>query len=227
MRNASLEARPAATVHLIGGRLCLDLINSVGARRTASGVMTIRDEKLIEYSDLIAWGWHAGILNGAAAARLERVAARQPAAAARTLMRALQLREALYRIATKAMAGKQPHHRDLAVLNRELSTARARERLAWQGGVAVWRSGAAQLTLDGIVCEVAQSAADLFAHGDLTRLRVCGGDDCGWLFEDVSRNGGRRWCDMRDCGNVAQVRRFRSRVRRGNRGAAGPLRARF
>jgi len=55
MGNPTFEARPAASVHLIGGRLCLDFINSVGARYTTSRVVTVRDEKLIEYCDLIAW----------------------------------------------------------------------------------------------------------------------------------------------------------------------------
>ena len=213
MGNASFAARPAATVHLIGGRLCLDFVNSVGARRTASGVMTIRDEKLGDYGDLVVWGWHAGVLSRATAARLERVAARHPAEAARIFTRAIRLRESLFRIATQALAGNPPQRRDLAVLNRELSVARGAERLAWRGRGAVWRWSAERLPLDRIVCQVAQSAADFFARGDLARLRVCGGDDCGWLFEDVSRNGRRRWCDMRDCGNVAKVRRFRTRQR--------------
>lgn len=225
MTNTSLEARPAATVHLIGGRLCLDFLNSVGARRTASGVMAIRDEQLLEYNDLIAWGWHAGVLSRPAAARLERAAARQPAVAKQILARALGLREALHHIATQAMQGNPAHQKDLDVLNRELSLARAAERLTWRGHAAVWDWRAAQPALDRVVCQVAQSAADFFARGNLARLRVCGGEDCGWIFEDVSRNGGRRWCDMRDCGNVSKVRRFRSRLRQRTRRTARALRS--
>jgi hypothetical protein len=33
------------------------------------------------------------------------------------------------------------------------------------------------------------------------------------VFEDTSRGGRRRWCDMQSCGNRAKVRRFRSRKR--------------
>jgi predicted RNA-binding Zn ribbon-like protein len=115
------------------------------------------------------------------------------------------------------MAGATPQPQHLEVLNRELAAARAAERLAWRGRTAVWRRDSAHPALDRIVGEVAQSAADLLTHGDLARLRLCGGDDCGWLFEDTSRSGTRRWCDMRDCGNVAKVRRFRARRPRAGR----------
>jgi predicted RNA-binding Zn ribbon-like protein len=31
---------------------------------------------------------------------------------------------------------------------------------------------------------------------------------CGWLFVDRSRNGNRRWCDMRTCGSRDKMRRY-------------------
>ena len=45
------------------------------------------------------------------------------------------------------------------------------------------------------------------------RLRICANDDCRWAFEDTSRAGRRRWCDMTSCGNVAKARRYRARHR--------------
>ena len=53
------------------------------------------------------------------------------------------------------------------------------------------------------------------ATGETARFRVCANDGCRWVFEDTSRGGRRRWCDMSSCGNRAKVRRFRSRRRRG------------
>lgn len=49
------------------------------------------------------------------------------------------------------------------------------------------------------------------ATGTVERLRVCANDDCRWAFEDRSRAGRRRWCDMSSCGNVAKARRYRAR----------------
>jgi predicted RNA-binding Zn ribbon-like protein len=53
--------------------------------------------------------------------------------------------------------------------------------------------------------------------GTTGRLRICANDDCRWAFEDSSRAGRRRWCDMTSCGNVAKARRFRAR----KKGAGG------
>jgi predicted RNA-binding Zn ribbon-like protein len=36
---------------------------------------------------------------------------------------------------------------------------------------------------------------------------------CGWLFVDESRNGSRRWCSMKDCGNRAKARRHYRKVK--------------
>lgn len=49
------------------------------------------------------------------------------------------------------------------------------------------------------------------AAGTTDRLRICANDDCRWAFEDRSRAGRRRWCDMTSCGNVAKARRYRAR----------------
>ena len=50
---------------------------------------------------------------------------------------------------------------------------------------------------------------------DRRHLRRCANPACRLLFEDGSRNHGRRWCDTTGCGN-------RDRVRR-SRGAHGPV----
>lgn len=43
------------------------------------------------------------------------------------------------------------------------------------------------------------------------RLRHC--PSCGWIFEDKTRNGRRRWCDMADCGSRAKARSYYHRQR--------------
>ena len=65
---------------------------------------------------------------------------------------------------------------------------------------------------------IADSATQMLTTGDLSRLRQCGGGDCNWLFKDPSRNRSRQWCVMEQCGNVAKVRRFRSRSRKSTKG---------
>jgi predicted RNA-binding Zn ribbon-like protein len=177
-------------IKFIGGRLCLDFVNTVGGR---SGNAVLRD-KLASYEDLMRWSRLAGL---------------PPARAARSggavLRRAIALREALFRIFT----GKRPRAADLNIFQRELSMARSHERLTATFEWAWDRPEAA----DRVLWEVVRSAAELLTSRDREKIRRCAGEECGWLFLDTSRNHSRQWCDMRDCGNRAKVRRFRERSR--------------
>ncbi|WP_175887666.1 CGNR zinc finger domain-containing protein [Burkholderia contaminans] len=49
----------------------------------------------------------------------------------------------------------------------------------------------------------------LMRSDDFARVRQCG--RCTWFFVDRGRGVGRRWCDMRTCGNRAKVEAFRER----------------
>ena len=64
--------------------------------------------------------------------------------------------------------------------------------------------------VQGQAAYLAWSAARLLDSPDLVRLKAC---HCGRLFLDGSRNRSRRWCDKGECGNRANVARFRSRHR--------------
>ena len=212
---ANLKDRPSATISLIGGRLCLDFVNTIGARRiAASGQLTIRDEKLTSYEDLVAWAHHAGALSVVEAEWALREVELRPHEAGKVLTDARRLREALYRILKSILGRQQPSERDLGILNEELEIARDAERLDIDGAGFLW-DWKSDRALDKVLWAVSLSAAELLTRDDLTRLRQCGGDDCGWIFLDTTRNRSRHWCDIRDCGNRDHVRRFRLRQRRG------------
>jgi predicted RNA-binding Zn ribbon-like protein len=55
--------------------------------------------------------------------------------------------------------------------------------------------------------ELVLAAGRLLEREDLSKLRECQDDDCGWLFLDRSKNGSRRWCSSGDCGNRARAKR--------------------
>lgn len=208
-----LDGRPAGTVNLIGGRLCLDFVNSVGARRfSPSRKMSLREEKLNDYLDLLAWGRHSGALTNADAETLAQEDSRHPREAAAVFRRAIRLREAIYHVCYARLSHKQPDEADLLDLNEELRVARCAEQLVFEKAQFGWQWGTQDSALDRVLWPVVRSAGDLLTQDDLSRLRQCGGDDCGWIFLDTSRNRGRLWCDMRDCGNVAKVRQFRRRL---------------
>jgi predicted RNA-binding Zn ribbon-like protein len=199
----------------VGGRLCLDFINTVGGR---AGATVLRD-KLVEYGNLLEWSRQAGIANPTEFRNLARRAAAHRQEAEATLRRAVLLREALYRIFKAAAEGRRPRVADLDTLSQELRVARARERLTHRGGGFAWAWQDGETALDRILWPVSLSAADLLTSGDLSRLRQCGGPECGWMFLDTSRNRSRHWCDMKDCGNRAKVSRFRQRQQQRQRRA--------
>jgi predicted RNA-binding Zn ribbon-like protein len=199
----------------VGGRLCLDFINTVGGR---AGATVLRD-KLVEYGNLLEWSRQAGIANPTESRNLAHRAAAHRQEAEATLRRAVLLREALYRIFKAAAEGRRPRVADLDTLSQELRVARARERLTHRGGGFAWAWQDGETALDRILWPVSLSAADLLTSGDLSRLRQCGGPECGWMFLDTSRNRSRHWCDMKDCGNRAKVSRFRQRQQQRQRRA--------
>ena len=45
------------------------------------------------------------------------------------------------------------------------------------------------------------------------RVRRCADPNCTHVFLDSTKNGRRRWCDMRTCGNRAKAARHRTKVR--------------
>jgi predicted RNA-binding Zn ribbon-like protein len=65
--------------------------------------------------------------------------------------------------------------------------------------------------VDGALARLAESLAREVSQGHPERLRVCANEECRWIFNDTSRTGKRRWCDMSTCGNRAKVARHRAR----------------
>lgn len=49
------------------------------------------------------------------------------------------------------------------------------------------------------------------------RLKICPGDDCGWIFIDETKNGRRIWCSMETCGNRSKAARHYARTKEGRR----------
>ncbi len=186
---------------LTGGRLCLDLANTLNDRAADAP-----RELLNSYGGLVDWGRQAGILTEGEAARLVQFETCHPAEAASVLNRAIALREVIYRTFSAVAGGRSPEEADLAGLNAALAEALSLSRIVPMEGRFVWDSGVDQDSPDGMLCAVARSAGDLLTSEELDRVRICDGHDCLWLFMDTSRNRSRRWCDMKSCGNRAKAR---------------------
>ncbi len=189
------------------GRLCLDFANTLGDRPDESP----HEEGLHCYADLVAWGEAAGVLPTDEAAEILREAARRPTDADATFVRAIALREAIYRLFSAVAAGTEPPVDDLDTVNDAIRAAVARGRLAPMHGHFHWQWERDVTMLAGMLWPVAWSAAELLTSEELHRVHECAGPDCGWLFMDTTKNGSRRWCSMETCGNRAKARRHRAR----------------
>ncbi len=176
-----------------------------------------QDDRLTEYADLLAWSRRTGLLDEAGTLSLWRVSQQRPAEAKAFCSRAQRLRNAIYGVGWSLAHGIPPCGADVRTLAKEARIARGHQSLEVAGHTLEWRI-TAQTALDGPLWRVALSAENYFTSGDLTRLHSCPSKECGWLFEDTTRNRSRQWCGLR-CGNLDKVRRFRSREARRQRGS--------
>jgi predicted RNA-binding Zn ribbon-like protein len=212
---------PKPAFKRVGGHLAADFVNTVHGRVSADGhrrrdyADRIVADKLTAFADLVAWAVESGTISPAEARRWLSGGNRGARGA---LARAIQYREALYRVCKAAIEGWPPRPADLAAVAAMAEAARSAQRLSSRGGRLQWDWPPVR-NRDRIVWPVALAATELLTGPDRARLRQCPGDRCGWLFVDHTRNHSRRWCDMRDCGNLAKVRRFRGQSPRGRRAA--------
>lgn len=200
---------------LIGGDLALDLVNTVTARDGAP-----RD-RLSDYAALLQWARANGAFGVRDLATLGRLAAASPAKARAALGRLKLLREALCSTLYALLRGRTPAEADLQRIHAAYAAAAAAAQLRRSDGRAL-RSWTPQLSqLDLITHVVAVRAIALLEEAEFARLRICDGQDCGWVFLDTSKSGRRRWCDMATCGNTAKAQRFQRRHAGVERRAAG------
>ena len=197
------KMRDPCSLKLLGGRLCLDFVNTVEWRgKEGPG------EYLKSYHDLIAWCRHVGTITSKEAKILSQKADEHRSEAEKVRSNAVKLREAIYRIFSAIIEGKKPAGEILAVFNKHLAkTMRFAQIIESRGGFR-WNTNGDTSKLDWVLNPIIYSTADLLVSDELTRVKSCFNPFCGWLFLDISRNRSRRWCDMKDCGNRAKASRF-------------------
>jgi predicted RNA-binding Zn ribbon-like protein len=194
----------AATLALVGCELAFDFTNTTSGRGGPR-----RKEHLRTAEDLIVWAHHAKILGKGCARELGKALARDPRLARGLRRRALALRAIVYRIGAALAAGRPAPPRDIAALAQIHVRCLRRARLERIAGVYAWRWQAAGSAVAAILGPIALSVLGLLRQADLSRVKQCPGEACGWLFLDTTKNNNRRWCEMEVCGNRAKQRRLR------------------
>jgi predicted RNA-binding Zn ribbon-like protein len=175
---------------LIGGHLALDLVNTVAWRFDAARVV----DRFDDLANVENWLVAAGVITDRAVVTRRL---RDDLVAARGIG---------YDVLAPLAVGDRPAGTAIDALHSLISEVVGSATVevvpfGWRAGdpagavrLAVWR---------------------LFEDEDLSRLRRCADDGCGWLFLDRSKNGSRRWCSSADCGNRARARRHYERARDG------------
>jgi predicted RNA-binding Zn ribbon-like protein len=198
----------AATLALVGCELAFDFTNTTSGRGGPR-----QREHLRAAEDIIVWAHHAKIIGRRCARELGEALAHNPRLASRLRRRALELRTIVYRLGAALAAGAPAPPRDVDALAKVHAHCLSCAHLTKIDGVYAWRWQAAARPVEAILGPIALSALGLLSQADLSRVKQCPGEACGWLFFDTTKNKNRRWCEMEVCGNRAKQRRLRSRQR--------------
>lgn len=172
------------------GRLCLDLVATIGERWRR------RFERLRSPEDLGRWLDRAGLPIHAEPSEGELAEARR-------------LRGAIELLAMGAMRGEGYNSQALTVVNRLAARPDLPVRLDAASHPPVVELLSS--TVEGALASIARDAVTLFGGPLEQRVKECAADDCALVFVDTSRPGSRRWCSMQGCGNRAKVARYRTR----------------
>ena len=178
---------------LIGGRLSLDLVNTISWPNTDRG-----HDWLTTPANLSMW--------------LEAVGLPPAEADQSDLTDVSAIRNAVTEMLHPLAHHNQPTPAAGQRFNRLLSPAQARRRIDPVNLTWTWKPPRrASHLLDPVLVD----AADLITADNRDRLKHC--PSCDWLFQDQTRNGRRRWCDMADCGSRAKAHSYYHRNNRVHR----------
>ena len=140
--------------------------------------------------------------------------------AERTFRHALALRRSIFRVGADIAHHKAPEEAALHAIRDVARHAMASAELRPSAGGGYRFDFSTAPPEAAITGPLALSAIDFLATADFSRVKQCPGhgpgNDCQWLFLDLSKNNSRRWCDMATCGNRTKAKRHRAR-----RGAGG------
>jgi predicted RNA-binding Zn ribbon-like protein len=197
----------AAVLPLVGGALAFDLTNTSSGRGGPRWL-----EHLQKAENVVDWARNAKILTGRDAGRLHRLVAADRRLAGRLLDGMIELREVIHAVGVEIAATARARRKHMDALVRIHAECLARTRLVPSASTFVWVWDPADSPVEAVLGPVVLSALSVLTGADLSRIKRCPGDHCGWLFFDATKNKGRRWCEMEVCGNRAKQKRRRGRT---------------
>jgi predicted RNA-binding Zn ribbon-like protein len=175
------------------GRLCLDFVRTIRARRGQA------IEGLETAEDLDRWIDEAHL----------PVKLRKQAIKHNDLRAAHQLRESIYEAVEASRLGLRLPNSAIALLNAHAAQPPPFPQLSAKGQIS-WSSSD---PLNAAFSYLARDTLELVGSENASRIRECADKECTSLFFDTSRSANRRWCSAMPCANRNKVRAYRSRMR--------------
>ncbi|WIO74740.1 CGNR zinc finger domain-containing protein [Porticoccaceae bacterium LTM1] len=197
-----MSVRGIDHLKLVGGNLALDFTNTVHDRAYEK-----ENDELQSFGCLVEWTQKAGAINEKTANALKKIEKQDPQDAEETLQRAREFRRLLYKVFLSFANGDDPDQQCLDKLRDSWLDAMKNASLSHADSGCCWVFNATPDSLDSILAPIAYSAIRLITGPDIRRVRMCGANDCTWMFVDSSKNRSRRWCQMEVCGNRAKAKR--------------------
>ncbi len=202
---ASVDHRDRHAFEFVAERLWLDFVNTdTGARGT---------DALHDFGRFASWLEAAAVHDDERTSTLQRRAMQQPAGALAVLGDARRVRAVLRALAERGVGSREVRGEALAEINRVLGRSAGTRRVELRDDGSFARAFVAVGdAFAGLLIPVVESAADALILGELERVRRCADPRCGRVFQDETKNGRRRWCDMATCGNRAKAARHRMKL---------------
>jgi predicted RNA-binding Zn ribbon-like protein len=200
------RSQPKLAFDLTGGSLCLNFANTLDKRLSSQP-----EDKLGGYEAFVAFGQQTGALPPSEARKLRQEGSRDKSEAARIFVRAVGLRELIFRIMSAVAAGRKVSEADTAALNAEVQKLNARSRISPVHGQSAWKWAEKEDGAGRLVGRILRSAVEILTSDDIERVKKCASEKCCWLFLDHSRSRNRRWCEMRTCGSQQKARAYYQR----------------
>ena len=195
----------SAPFQLVAGHPVLDFVNTLDWRFRATG----SEELLNHYADLLCFSEQSGLLTSL---EVRKLATGDLIRKKRILSSTKKLRECLASILYAIAAGQAPQIEDVRTLSTFARTVRETEDLEWCVSRLQWKANKHRTNaLDTPFRKLVSVALNILTSEALNKLSACSNPECRWLFLDGSKNRGRRWCDMKLCGNRIKARRYRGR----------------
>jgi predicted RNA-binding Zn ribbon-like protein len=186
--------RTLETLQLTGGRLVFDFINTVNTRLPSPEF-----DYLKTYEDFISWSEKVKSLSKKRLQSIRHQAMIKPKLTSATFRDVIDVRENLYQLFAAIAQGRVPEASVTETFNKTLSRTFQEINLIFERSGVEVNFNSEDSSLYEPLSVTVKSAYDVLTNENFERIREC--PRCGWLFLDTSKNGKRRWCDMKVCGS--------------------------